>query len=613
MIDCLSFRIQSVFLALLRNRYCVQRPLTPNPSPPHGRRGEPKFQFFYSSRGGAFPGTARVYPLIILLVLVLVSQPASVHAVQRSKNEEAHLLRGLASLDKDRHEDAIKEFNQAIVANPKDAEPRYQLGLAQWKLGRPIEASANFVRALQLAPDHALAQYYLGRTFLQAQNLPKAVESFEKVIQLANGKPVVDEFFQLGKVYLTLKKTSDAIRILEAGTKVQPRDDRLYAQLGRAYLSLGRKPEAESALTKSKELRDYQREATSRLLQGSEFLKAGELQKAEQIYEWFLNSDDIDDLVSLGIQFGQHGQHEQATRLLTKALGLSRELFEAHYNLGLIFFRNGKEEPAETHLSAAADLRPYSFEANSLLGVVLSQRGKTDQAIKALQRAEILRPDDLKVVTLLALQLTEGRYYTEAVRLLNHSTKRWPDNLDLRLLLIQNYHRDQKYEKAVQAAGQTVALFPNAARANFEMGYQLLTFGRIQQSKPYLEKAIQLDPGPPDGYASLGEVLAKEDNQAEAIRYFRLALERDSSHVEAALGLAKSLLALKRYSEVVPEMQRVIQLDPVNPQPHFHLSQAFLGLGDKQKAKQASETFQQLNQQRMVRRDQEGGRELPAR
>ena len=119
-----------------------------------------------------------MYPPIILLVLVLVSQPASVHAVQRSTNEEAHLLRGLASLDKDRHEDAIKEFNQAIVANPKDAEPRYQLGLAQWKLGRPTEASANFVRALQLAPDHALAQYYLGRTFLQAQNLPKAVEVF---------------------------------------------------------------------------------------------------------------------------------------------------------------------------------------------------------------------------------------------------------------------------------------------------------------------------------------------------------------------------------------------------------------------------------------------------
>ncbi len=470
---------------------------------------------------------------------------ASVHAVQQSKNADAHLLRGLAFLDKDRHEDAIKEFSQAITANPKDAEPRYQLGLAQWKLGRPTEASANFVRALQLAPDHALAQYYLGRTFLQAQNLPKAVESFEKVIQLANGKPVVDEFFQLGKVYLTLKKTADAIRVLEAGTKVQPRDDRLYAQLGRAYLSLGRKPEAETALAKSKELRDYQREATSRLLQGSEFLKAGELQKAQPIYEWFLNSDDIDDLVSLGIQFGQHGQHEQATRLLTKALGLSRDLFEAHYNLGLIYFRNGKEDPAEAHLAAAVDLRPYSFEANSLLGVVLSQRGKTDQAIKALQRAEILRPDDLKVATLLALQLTEGRYYTEAVRLLNHSVKRWPDNLDLRLLLIQNYHRDQKYEKAVQAAEQTVALFPNAARANFEMGYQLLTFGRIQQSKSYLEKAIQLDPGPPDGYASLGEVLAKEDNQPEAIRYFRLALERDSSHVEAALGIGQVAVGIE--------------------------------------------------------------------
>jgi hypothetical protein len=58
-------------------------------------------------------------------------------------------------------------------------------------------------------------------------------------------------------------------------------------------------------------------------------------------------------------------------------------------------------------------------------------------------------------------------------------------------------------------------------------------------------------------------------------------------------------------------MQRVIQMDPINPQPHFHLSQAFLGLGDKEKAQQETETFRQLNQQRMLRRDHEGGRELP--
>ncbi len=130
-----------------------------------------------------------MYPPIILLVFILVSQPASVQAVQQSKNADAHLLRGLAFLDKDRYEEAIKEFSQSIATNPKGAEALYQLGLAQWKLGRPTEASANFVRALQLAPDHALARYYLGRTFLQAENLPKAVESFEKAIQLPTENP----------------------------------------------------------------------------------------------------------------------------------------------------------------------------------------------------------------------------------------------------------------------------------------------------------------------------------------------------------------------------------------------------------------------------------------
>src|SRR5262245_23290393 len=448
----------------------------------------------------------RCLAFFIFLALISPVRTASPEDIQQSKNAEACVLRGQASLDKDRFDDAAKEFTKAVALRPTDVQARYQLGLTFWKLGRSGEASAHFMRALQLAPNHTLARYYLGRTFLQAENVLKAVESFEKVIQLANGKPIQDEYFQLGKAYLTLKMPEDAIRVLNIGTKVQARDDRLYAQLGRAYLALGRKSDAEDALANSKQIRDYQREATSRLLDASEFLKAGQIDKAMPIYQWFLESEDVDDLVSLGIQFGQNGVHEPATRLLTKALGLSPDLFEAHYNLGLISFRTGRVDQAETHLKAAAALRPYSFEANSVLGVLLSQQAKTDEAIQALQRAEILKPDDLKVATLLALQLTEGRYYTEAVKLLDRSVKRWPDNLDLRLLLIQNYHRDQKYEKAVQAAEQTVALFPNAARAQFEMGYQLISFGRVRESKPFLEKSVQLDPAPPDGYASLGDV-----------------------------------------------------------------------------------------------------------
>lgn len=548
----------------------------------------------------------------IVVLALSTTSPAICQRPRTSVKSESLLLRGLAFLDKDQNEEAQKELSQAVALNPEGPEARFQLGLAQWKLGRFPEARATFQKTLQLRPDHASASYYLGRIALQNEDAGQAIQYFEQVVRLGNGKPVQDEYFQLGKTLLGLGKLEEAIIVLESGTKVQPRDHRLYAQLGRAYLSTGRKQDAERSLARSNEVREYQREATRLLLEASEHLKAGAVEKTEAIYKRLVESDDVDDLVSLGISFLQSKQYSQAIQLLLRAARLSPNLFEAHYNLGLVFLRTGKQEQAEEHLLLAASLRPHSFEVNSVLGVVLSQKGATDDAVRVLRRAQVLKPEDLKVTTLLALQLIEGRYYSGALNLLEGSMKQWPDNLDLRLLLIQACHRDQKYEKAVQAAEQAVSRFPESARANFEMGYQLLSFGRFQQSRPFFEKAVRLDPNLADGYASLGDVVAKEGRPQEAIRYFREALQREPSHLEAYLGLAKALLSLKRYREAIAEMEKAMEIDPINPQPHFHLSQAFLALGERDKAQQEAETFRRLNQQRMARRDQEGGREFPA-
>src|SRR6185436_2517148 len=85
-------------------------------------------QSSHSPRGHPFPVGVRVCPPIILLAFILVSLPAAVQAVQQSKNVDAHLLRGMAFLDKDRYEEAIKEFSQSVATNPKGAEALYQLG-----------------------------------------------------------------------------------------------------------------------------------------------------------------------------------------------------------------------------------------------------------------------------------------------------------------------------------------------------------------------------------------------------------------------------------------------------------------------------------------------------
>jgi len=269
----------------------------------------------------------------------------------------------------------------------------------------------------------------------------------------------------------------------------------------------------------------------------------------------------------------------------------------------------GKRDAAEMNLMEAAKLRPYSFEVNSLLGVIFNQKGDAETSIKFLMRADVVRPNDPKVVALLALQLIENRYFEEALRILDRTLKALPDNFNLLLLQIQAYYRSYKYEKSAEAAVALVGRFPISGRANFEAGFHLIQFGKIKEARPYLEKAIQLDPSLGEAYISLGELLSKENENEKAVEYYRKALQLDAGNIEPYLGLAKSLLVLNRYPEVVEQMGKAVKLDPTHPQPHLHLSQAFKSMGEKEEATQELETFKTLNAQRMAKRDAEGERE----
>ncbi len=550
--------------------------------------------------------------LILGLLLGSRTPNAQLSAEARSGKEEAqvHLWRGQAHLEKGRNQEALVEFKEALVSDPGLIEARYDLGLVQWNLAHYAEAAENFRKTLQLAPDHTLSSYYLGQIFFQRNDLPRAIDYFEKALRLGKTKPPADLYFQLGKAYLAQEKHEAEIRVLEQAASLHVKDDRIYAQLGKAYMRAGRKEKVEKAFSKSKELRDYQREATGLLLRCSEYLKSQEIDKALEIYHQVLKTEDVDDLVALGINFSQNRFYDQAMQLFGKAVYLAPESFEANYNLGLVFMQVQRYDEAQERLRRATELRPYSIEATSVFGVLLSQTGKNEQAIRELLRAEQLKPGDQKIGTLLSLQLIQGRYYAEAISMLHRSVDWHPDNLDLRFLLVQAYYQHHDFERALQEAKGILERAPDSARANFEVGFQLKNFGRFRESEPYFLKAITVDPAYAEALSMLGDLQLIEGKNEDALSYFRKAMAAGPNYIDSYLGAGKALLALKSYSDLIDLMKKAEAIDPRHPQPHFHLSQAYLASGEKESAAREAEAFKRLNAERMAERDQQVEREF---
>ena len=126
-----------------------------------------------------------------------------------------------------------------------------------------------------------------------------------------------------------------------------------------------------------------------------------------------------------------------------------------------------------------------------VLSVVYVNQGRTLEAIEQLQEAHRAQLENFNVTLLLGQQHLQGWFVQQAIQTFREALKLKPDDLDARYLLIQAYQNDKAYEKALELAQETARLFPQEARAHFEVGHQLGNLGHYQEGRRYFEEALR--------------------------------------------------------------------------------------------------------------------------
>ncbi len=96
----------------------------------------------------------------------------------------ARLNRGIALLNLQRVEEAKKLLEEAAKADSKDATIWYNLGLLHKNSGELDDAIAAFKRVTEIDANDADTWYFLGSAHLQARQFPDAIAAFEHAIQL---------------------------------------------------------------------------------------------------------------------------------------------------------------------------------------------------------------------------------------------------------------------------------------------------------------------------------------------------------------------------------------------------------------------------------------------
>jgi TolB-like protein/DNA-binding winged helix-turn-helix (wHTH) protein/Flp pilus assembly protein TadD len=145
-----------------------------------------------------------------------------------------------------------REFQRAIELNPSYATAYQWHGSVLATMGRPEEAMANYRRALELDPLSPTINAALGQAFYYTRQYDQAIEQLQKTLELDPNLDFARAFLALA--YLQKSMNEEAIAEFEKQVVTSHGHVWALADLGYAYATAGRGPEAQRMLDQVNQL-----------------------------------------------------------------------------------------------------------------------------------------------------------------------------------------------------------------------------------------------------------------------------------------------------------------------------------------------------------------------
>jgi tetratricopeptide (TPR) repeat protein len=130
------------------------------------------------------------------------------YVASAAQRAEERVQEGRKSLSPGHYDEAILAFGKALDIDPNSWNAYLQRGVAKQGLSLPDDALSDFQQALLLKPDLLEARTARADIFRQKGNVAGAIEELTKVIEL---KPTVDAYNSRGLAYAELGQQEKAI------------------------------------------------------------------------------------------------------------------------------------------------------------------------------------------------------------------------------------------------------------------------------------------------------------------------------------------------------------------------------------------------------------------
>ena len=435
-----------------------------------------------------------------------------------------HRFLGDMLFERDRWQDAAREYMRALAIEPRQAGLHTSLGEAYLHMGNLENAETEFRRELQLDPRYE--QAWLGLANLQLAK-GEALEALASVATVCQNSA---EFLKARPEFPSFELTKEMAQTSIARLLDQPEGPAKHLLLSALYTTIDDNDRSD------RELQSFQDELLKRQqtspvnLQGHpDFCERHLYSRCITLLEKRKPRSYSADLL-LGKTYFILQRYEPAAEALAGVHGDKNASSEASYWLERTYQALGAEAYAQLENSF-----PNSWRTHQLRAEGYALRGDHDNVIKEYQAALALRPNEAELHEAMGEFYLDNRSDDDARSELEKAEALSPSRTKTLYLLGRLDILDNHNDQAVPVLERALQLQPNLIDASELLGTAYMRMGKFAEAIPRLEKAAPLDHMGNvhfqlyQAYRKVGEAALAQKALARSQDIRRSSLERDQA------------------------------------------------------------------------------------
>ncbi len=424
---------------------------------------------------------------------------------------------------------AIKLLNEAIAATPVNASLLYYLGYAQIKKGELDKALNSFEKGIQVDPKEALNYAGKGHAQLLKNNLVEAKKSFDEALNISKSKnnAVLNA---IAEAYMSTKKnTNDALQILN---KAKQSSFETLILLGDAYLQQNNGGQAVSSYEKA--VAADPKRALPHYKIGNVYSRSKNVQASEEAYNKAIAIDPQYTLAykELGEIYYFAKEGEKAVKAQESYLALTENPNAGKLQYAFYIFMTKNYTKANEIFKQVIQLPDVPAVAYRYYAISLSESGDLDLARTVFEQYFTkVKPEEIVASDYLAYAraLLKAKQDSLAVDNVDKSLALDSNQIDALQLKGETLFKMKKYHRTIETYKKLMAKRKSPAPAdNFILGRAFYFNGQLPEADSAFSTIIRLQPTMTVGYLWKARTKSAEDpelKQALAKPYFEKLIE----------------------------------------------------------------------------------------